>query len=306
MYKVIWDIETNGVILTDKNVDSEHILLPRPVFFEELDILGFDNYWKYPKIKEPLLWANGRRYYYKGEWIAEAKGGNIFEPPQIVITENGKNLTFKPIDIDTIVKKNQEALFVLENEAIDFVEHTYKSYKKGRNKVDCFAVSFSGGKDSQVVLDIVSRVIPPDEYIVVFTDTDMELPSTYETVENTRDYYKKLYPELRFETAESRLSSEESWRKFGPPSRIHRWCCTVHKTAPYMRLLNYRLNGKRQPQILTFEGVRADESTKRNTYKRISKGEKHKNQINAEAITYLPKHLTVKSVMRMLRGFWTP
>ncbi len=286
MYKVIWDIETNGVILTDKNVDSKHILLPRPVFFEELDLLGFDKHWQYPKTQEPLLWANGRRYYYKGEWVVEAKGGNIFEPPQIIITENGKNLTLKPIDIDTIVKKNQEALFVLENEAIDFVEHTYKSYKKGRNKVDCFAVSFSGGKDSQVVLDIVSRVIPPDEYIVVFTDTDMELPSTYETVENTRDYYKKLYPELRFETAESRLSSEESWRKFGPPSRIHRWCCTVHKTAPYMRLLNYRLNGKRQPQILTFEGVRADESTKRNTYKRISKGEKHKNQINAEVIKY--------------------
>jgi phosphoadenosine phosphosulfate reductase len=216
MFKVLWDSESNGVILTEENIKTDAIILPRPVFFEELDLLGFDRHWQYPKSNEPLLWANGRRYYYRGEWVAEAKGGNIFEPPQIIITEYGKNLKLEPINIDLLIRKNQDALFVLENEAIDFVEHTYKAYKK---KVDCFTVSFSGGKDSQVVLDIVSRVIPPDEYIVVFTDTDMELPSTYEVVEKTRAYYQRLYPELRFEVAKGRLSSEESWRIFGPPSR---------------------------------------------------------------------------------------
>lgn len=286
MYKVSWDIETNGVTLTNKNIATDIILLPRPVFFEELDLLGFDKHWEYPKTKEPLLWANGRRYYYKGEWIAEAKGGNIFESPQIVITENGKNITLEPINIDSVTKKNQEALFVLENEAIDFVEHTFKAYKKGRNKVDCFAVSFSGGKDSQVVLDIVSRVIPPDEYIVVFTDTDMELPSTYKAVEKTKAYYQKLYPELKFEIAKSRLSSEESWRKFGPPSMILRWCCTVHKTAPYLTQIKSISNGKKQVKVLTFDGVRSDESLRREGYKRLSEKAKHIYQINAEVIKY--------------------
>jgi len=283
MFKVTWDPESNGVILTEK-IKTDTIILPRPVFFEELDLLGFGRYWQYPQTEKPLLWANGRKYYYKGELVAEAKGGNIFNPPQIIITEHGRNLKLEPINIDLLIRKNQDALFVLENEAIDFVEHTYKAYKK---KVDCFTVSFSGGKDSQVVLDIVSRVIPPDEYIVVFTDTDMELPSTYEVVEKTKAYYQTLYPELRFEVAKGRLSSEESWQMFGPPSRIHRWCCTVHKTSPYMKLFNNSLlSDKKRAQILTFEGIRADESARRKTYKRISKGEKQKNQINAEVIKY--------------------
>ena len=286
MYKVIWDVEINGVILTDKHTKIDNILLPRPVFSEELDLLRFDKFWKYPRTRNPLLWANVRRYYYRGEWVAEAKGGNIFESPQVIITESGKDLALEPVNVNLMVKKNREALHVLENEAMDFVEHTYKSYKRGRNKVDCFTASFSGGKDSQVVLDIVSRIISPDEYMVVFTDTDMELPSTYENVKETKAYYQRLYPGLRFEIAKGRLSSEESWRKFGPPSRIHRWCCTVHKTAPYMSLINGMFNGKRQPKILTFEGVRADESARREGYSRISKGIKHANQINAEVIRY--------------------
>lgn len=285
MYKVAWDISTNGVILTENATGIDEILLPRPVFFEELDLLGFNNYWQYPKAETPLLWANGRRYYYKGKKIAEAKRGNIFEPPQLFIEENSNGLSLEPVNVELMLEKNSGALRVLENEAMDFVGHTYKSYRKGRNKVDCFAVSFSGGKDSQVVLDIVSRVIPPDEYIVVFTDTDMELPSTYETVQETEKYYKKLYPELRFFTAKGKLSSAESWQKFGPPSRIHRWCCTVHKTAPYMSLINsITKNGKRQPKILTFEGVRADESARRSGYARISEGFKHIRQINSRVI----------------------
>jgi len=52
-----------GILLTDKTND-EIINPPRPVFYEELDLLGFDRYWSYPRSREPLLWAIGRRYYY--------------------------------------------------------------------------------------------------------------------------------------------------------------------------------------------------------------------------------------------------
>ena len=60
MYNVKWDSEINGILLTD----DEGIVPPRPVFYEELDLLGFDNNWNYPKSENPLLWANGRRYFY--------------------------------------------------------------------------------------------------------------------------------------------------------------------------------------------------------------------------------------------------
>lgn len=284
MFKVCWDKEINGVLLC-QSCDEPLNISPRPVFREELDILGFDRYWKYPQdSKSPLLWALGRRYFYKGIWVAEAKGGNLFEAPEIIITEDGKNLTLQPIDTRKLIEKNKEALFILENEAIDFVLDTYTKYK---NRVDFIAVAFSGGKDSQVVLDIVSRVLPPDEFIVVFSDTTMELPHTYEIVEHTKKEYQKKYPTLKFYTVKPPKSAIEFWEDFGPPSRIHRWCCTVIKTAPFVnfiRELYHEKGNTKNPKILVFEGVRTEESEARSGYTRIALGVKHLTVINSRPI----------------------
>ncbi|MCX7817190.1 MAG: phosphoadenosine phosphosulfate reductase family protein [Syntrophales bacterium] len=284
MFRVCWDKEINGVLL-NSSWDESLNLSPRPVYREELDILGFDKYWKYPEdIEEPLLWALGRRYYYKGILVAEAKGGSLFEAPEIVITEDGKGITLKPIDMNEVIERNKEALFIIENEAMDFVYDTYKKYK---NKVDFIAVAFSGGKDSQVVLDIVSRVLPPDEYIVVFSDTTMELPYTYETVERTKKEYQERYPNLKFYTIKPPKPAIEFWEDFGPPSRIHRWCCTVMKTAPFVnffRELNHERGNSKNPKILVFDGVRAEESHARSGYSRVGLNTKYILQINAEPI----------------------
>ena len=172
MYKIRWNIENNGVELK-YSIQSGFKNNPRPVFFEELDILGFNKYWEYPQSKNPLLWAIERKYYYLGEEVAEARGGNIYDNPEIIIKSKGENLTLKPIDIDRVVDDNKDALFVLENEAMDFIEKTFKVYrpnietirnkfsesqiKTNKNKIDFFVASFSGGKDSQVVLDLVSK-----------------------------------------------------------------------------------------------------------------------------------------------------
>jgi len=63
MYKIKWDIENNGVELK-YSMQSAFKNNPRPVFFEELDILGFNKYWDYPKSKNPQLWAIERKYFY--------------------------------------------------------------------------------------------------------------------------------------------------------------------------------------------------------------------------------------------------
>lgn len=285
MYKVTWDIDSNGILLVNSESNYKTITPPRPVFFEELNLLGFNKFWNYPKAQKPLLWAIGRRYYYKGEMVAEAKGGNIFEPPKIVLTEKGQNLRLEPIDIEEVVEKNKEALFVLENEALDFIEHTYKVYKK---KKYLFTVSYSGGKDSQVVLDLVTRVIPPDDLVVIFSDTTMEISYTYENVRKTKEEYEKRYPGLKFYIAKPPKEAIEFWKEFGPPSRVHRWCCTVIKTAPFVRIIKTVLektmgeNGK--TKLVVFDGVRSEESSQRSNYQRLSIGAKHILQINAEVI----------------------
>ncbi len=181
---------------------------------------------------------------------------------------------------------NLEALKVLEGEAIDFIQDTYKIYK---NKVDLFSVAFSGGKDSQVVLDLVSRVLAPDQYIAIFSDTTMEIPHTYETIKKTLERYKRIYPILQIYTVRPNEHSLDYWKKFGPPSRIHRWCCSVYKTVPFGRFLRELCKSKEinsKNRILVFEGVRADESNKRRMYSRITRNVKGTSQINAEAILY--------------------
>lgn len=58
MYKVTWDKETGGIQLNIKVVAGTLGISPRPVFFEELDLLGLNTLgWVYPHCEEPLLWA---------------------------------------------------------------------------------------------------------------------------------------------------------------------------------------------------------------------------------------------------------
>ena len=42
MFKVIWDRETGGVLLDTKVSKDTLGISPRPVWFEELDLLGLD------------------------------------------------------------------------------------------------------------------------------------------------------------------------------------------------------------------------------------------------------------------------
>jgi len=299
MYKIKWDKKNNGVELK-YSMQNGFKNNPRPVFFEELDILGFNEFWEYSKAKNPLLWAIGRKYYYKGVEVAEVKGGNIYDKPIINLASDGKNLKLKPMNVETIVEKNEKALFVIENEALDFIEKTFKVYrpnietlrnrnfnteiKPQRNKIDFFVVSFSGGKDSQAVLDLVSRVIPADFYQVIYSDTDMELPSSIKIFEDTKQLYQKKYPKLKFNIEKNETSTEHYWKEFGPPSRFHRWCCTVIKTVPFNRLLWKLHKGENNPRVLVFEGVRREESNKRATYERIGKGVKHTMVTNARPV----------------------
>lgn len=47
MYQYLWDEETGGLLLTTEQ--SKFSKEPRPVYASELTILGFDQYWSYPK-----------------------------------------------------------------------------------------------------------------------------------------------------------------------------------------------------------------------------------------------------------------
>ena len=275
VYNVEWDTEINGILL----IDDEGITPPRPVFYEELDLLGFDKYWTYPKVENPLLWAIGRRYYYNGDFVATAKKGDVLNLPTLEFEEGFENLNLKEIDISEVIKRNEDQLFRLENEVFDFIDEVSNKYPDYP-----FSISFSGGKDSQSVLDLITRVIHSNDITIIFSDTTLEHELTYRTVDESIKYYKEKCPGLKFNIAKPVKSADELFEDMGLPSRFHRWCTPALKTAPYNKLINQLVDT--DSKIIVFEGVRAEESTKRSKYKRIADGVKHPSIINARPILY--------------------
>lgn len=279
MYSYIFDKETGGILLTPEH--SKMSKEPRPVYYKELDLLGFDNYFDYEKNDEkPYMIAEMTNYYYRGVHVASTKGGNIYEAPTLIITEEGKEIKekLKFIDINLMVKKNDDILEPFINETIKKVYNTYIKYK---NKVDVFYVAFSGGKDSIVCLDIVKRALPYNEFKVLFGDTGMEFPDTYDVVDKVEKECKELG--IEFYRASSHLTPSESWDIFGPPATVNRWCCSVHKTAPQVLKLREIIK-KNDFTGMAFIGVRADESISRSEYEYISLGEKHKGQYSTNPL----------------------
>ena len=277
MYQYIWDTETGGLLLTTEQ--SKFSKEPRPVYYKELDILGFNKYWKYPKDDSaPIMWAEANNYIYKGRTIAKTKGGTLYSCPEIVVLDDSDEEELQLVDVKRMVEKNGELLEGFAQETIQKIYNTYREYKE---KIDVFYVAFSGGKDSIVALDLVQRALPHNEFIVLFGDTGMEFSDTYKTVDLVRDYCKGA--EIEFHVAKSEYNPLDTWKKFGPPSTVTRWCCSVHKTAPQILKLRELLQ---KPDFtgMGFVGVRADESLARSKYDYVSYGEKHKGQYSCNAI----------------------
>lgn len=283
MFKVKWDSDNNGVILSDYIEESEALIAPRPVYVEELKMLQMDNEFILPEENLPVCWEIDRKYYYCGELIFTTKKGNIYEDPTVLINEEHRGKTLEPIDIKKLIQINEKALGVVENEAMDFIKQKYEEYQANKKNVG-FVVAFSGGKDSQVTLDLVCRVIPHEKFRTVFTNTGMELPCTLDTMKTTEAYYRKKFPGFKLEQAVSDKSALDMWKNYGPPSRVNRWCCSVLKTALFGRKMKELLNENSQPLLVVFEGVRNDESPKRAAYNRVGEGVKHVNIINCRPI----------------------
>ena len=339
MYKITWDKETGGVMLHRHIVEGTLGISPRPVFYEELDLLGLaEEGWVYPRCREPLMWAVNKQYWYRGVHLFDAKGANIYTKPTLEFLPGVSAMTLEPVDVAAMLRKTSDLMFVLESEAIEFIRDTYTTYarvnktyakasantmdfeamaeraskragqkmavvkqdcdsfdimplssaqQEGKRvllttKIDRFIVSFSGGKDSQVVLDLCTRAIPPTEFEVIYSDTGYELPPSLALYEEVKAHYQKTFPALKFLTARNHESVLNYWDKIGTPSDSHRWCCSVMKTAPLYRML--KVEGNKPQKFIAFEGVRAEESVKRSDYNRIGKGVKHSFVINARPI----------------------
>ncbi len=146
MFKITWDKETGGVLL-DSKVSKETLgISPRPVFFEELDLLGLDRLgWQYPRCEAPLLWAVNKQYWYRGAMLFEAKGANIYDAPTVVPAAGVGPMRLTATDVEAMLAKNADPMFLLESEAIEFIRDTFSAYSganRARDAVKANRVDF--------------------------------------------------------------------------------------------------------------------------------------------------------------------
>lgn len=288
MYDYVYDETTGGILLT---IDESKIAKePRPVYAAELDLLGFDKFWKYDKQNDaPYMWAEANVYVYRGKIVARLKGGNVFDKPEIVLALNEDGTPISPendggklrvVNIEKMVKKNHEKIMILEQTTVKSIQ---ASYNKFRGKIDSFHVAFSGGKDSIVLLELIKKSLPLKSYFVIFGDTGMEFPDTYETVAIVKEQCKK--EGIDFYVSKSHMDVSDTWDIFAPPSRTLRWCCSVHKSTPQTLFLRH-LTEKKDFIGLDYVGVRAYESERRKKYTVENYGKKQKGQYSHNSILH--------------------
>ncbi len=279
MYSYEWDKETGGLLLNSSILSYSKE--PRPVYYKELDILGFDKYWNYKKDDSyPYMWAEANNYWYRGNLVAKTKGGSVYQAPELILLDEpeGENGQLCFVDVTKMVEKNKDLLEKLTQDTIKKVYNTYMEYK---DIVDLFYVAFSGGKDSIVVFDIVQRALPHNKFKVLFGDTGMEFSDTYKLIEKVEELCRK--EEIEFLKSNAEIDPKVSWKEFGPPAQTLRWCCSVHKTSPQINFLRKYTNNPKF-KGMAFTGIRGDESASRNKYSEVSFGEKVKGQYSCHPL----------------------
>lgn len=249
----------------------------RPVFPEErllLEIL----------LDKPLCYLRdsvwngvGNRYYVNGKKIALSISKLIQKDPDEIrekLKQYTSQNTYEYFDmyISKWVSVNREHYNYITTEAKQYIVDM--SVRFINNDVNAAFVSFSGGKDSTVVSDLVRKALGNPSIIHIFGNTTLEFPQTYEYIERFKKANRKT-PVLKAENREQNFFN--LCESFGPPSRSLRWCCTIFKTGFIGDKIKKTFGDKKT--VLTFYGIRRSESASRNTYERSSEGKKISQQL---------------------------
>lgn len=180
--------------------------------------------------------------------------------------------------IKNFIKANSIRYNSIVTEAHDYIKSISRSYL-----TDSMFVSFSGGKDSTVTSDLVMNALNSDKIIHIYGDTTLEYPETGEYLKT----FKKVHPTTPLLVAKNKDQDfNELCKVIGPPSRVMRWCCTIFKTGAITRKIDATFKDK--IRVLTFQGLRRNESLARSKYERESTGAKiTKQQTVAPIIDWL-------------------
>jgi phosphoadenosine phosphosulfate reductase len=254
----------------------------RPVFPEERLLIEIMLGKPFCFMMDSVWNGSGNRYYVNGKKVPfSVTNLKKYDPDEIrrkLDELKGQNtyIYFEKI-IAKWINANATRYDYITSEAKSYISQYSKKYLN--DDLNAAFVSFSGGKDSTVVSDLVRKATGNPSIIHIFGNTTLEFPQTYEYIERFRTTNKRT-PMLRAENKEQDFFN--LCETFGPPSRTLRWCCTIFKTGFIGEKIKKTFNGRKT--VLTFYGIRRNESASRNTYERSSQGKKITQQLVASPI----------------------
>lgn len=171
-------------------------------------------------------------------------------------------------------KLNEYHLNAITDEAIEYIKSVSKKYDIGS-----MFVSFSGGKDSTVVSNLVIKALGTESVPHIYGDTTLEYPESALYI----DEFKKRFPKTPLLIAKNKDQDFfDLCDVVGPPSRVMRWCCTIFKTGAITKKIEQLYRNK--TQLLSFQGVRRAESAARSKYERDTESSKISKQKVASPI----------------------
>ena len=235
----------------------------RPVFPEERLLLALLLGKEPSAYMAKSVWAVNSRYYIEGKALTisvkdfeRADTDAISKKLDSVKT----CVDYSPFEqnIRLFINANQHRLAYLKDEAFSFVRNAAEKYKE-----ENIVISFSGGKDSTVTADVVTKALSNPSLVHIFGNTTLEFPTTIAYANR----YRETHPLAIFQIAKNdEQVFYDVCEDIGPPARMMRWCCSMFKTGPITRVINSMY---RSQQILTFYGIRKSESVSRSKYNRI-------------------------------------
>lgn len=254
----------------------------RPVFPEERLLLEVLLNKPLAFLKDSVWNGTGNRYYVNGKRISFSVANLKNHDPDQVRLELARYMPQNNYDafncmIARWVEANSVRFGHITDEAHDFIRKITEHFLD--DETCAMFVSFSGGKDSTVVSDLVRKALSKPDIIHIFGNTTLEFPETYDYVQRFKKENRKT-PMLRAENKEQDFF--KLCDSFGPPSRSLRWCCTIFKTGFIGEKIKRTFGDKKT--ILTFYGIRRSESASRSTYERSSGGRKISQQLVASPI----------------------
>ncbi len=235
----------------------------RPVFPEEKLLLAILLNKKHDAYMRCSVWATNGKYFIDGKSVSISRHDFAMADTDVITAKLKKAkelIDYKHFDQNILkyIKANQYRLHYLKNEAISFINHAAERYAE-----ENIVISFSGGKDSTVTADIVTKALSNPSLVHIFGNTTLEFPTTMEYVNR----YRESHPMAIFQIAQNdEQVFYDVCEDIGPPARMMRWCCSMFKTGPITRIINSMY---RSQQILTFYGIRKSESVSRSKYNRI-------------------------------------